>query len=178
MPPQILIRAADARPLEMQDLLPADTRFKVIIFAGDVTDAAQRTKVDKLAEEMSRPESFLKNVSLVGKWDTVFDILAISSGKKETFNYTLLPELFRSHWSKCVFLSFPPTIIDYFGRVLIDDIDLMGTQGGKAYASFGVGPSGAVVIVRPDGYVGFVSPLDALQDINDYFMAFMKVSRG
>jgi phenol 2-monooxygenase len=52
---------------------------------------------------------------------------------------------------------------------------MTGTQGGKAYASYGIGPSGAVVVVRPDGYVGFVSPFDSIQDVEDYFASFMKV---
>jgi phenol 2-monooxygenase len=105
--PQILVRAADARPYELQDLLPADTRFKILVFAGDTTDAVQRTKVEKLAEEMDMPESFLKTYNSGEDRDKVFDILAISSGKKEHVNYTELPELFRSHWSKYYFPFLP-----------------------------------------------------------------------
>ncbi|KIM90285.1 hypothetical protein PILCRDRAFT_812015 [Piloderma croceum F 1598] len=157
--PQILIRVADARPFELQDLLPADTRFKVLIFAGDITNVAQRMKVDKLGEEISKPESFLNKYSPGGEWKKVFDMLAIVSGKKEQVEYTMLPEFFRSHWSK----------------VLIDDVDLTGRQGGKAYTSYGIGPSGAVIVVRPDGYVGFISPFDSIRDVDDYFASFMKV---
>jgi phenol 2-monooxygenase len=50
---------------------------------------------------------------------------------------------------------------------------MTGTQGGKAYESFGIAPSGAVVIVRPDGYVGFVSSFETARDIDDYFTSFM-----
>jgi phenol 2-monooxygenase len=161
MLPQILVRAADARPYELQDLLPADTRFKILIFAGNITDAVQRMKVEKLAEEMGRPQSFLKNIP-GEEWNKVFDILAISSGKKEHVNYTELPELFRSHWSK----------------VLIDDVDMTATQGGKAYENFGIDPSGALVIVRPDGYVGFVSSFESIRDVDEYFASFMKSSKS
>jgi phenol 2-monooxygenase (NADPH) len=62
------------------------------------------------------------------------------------------------------------------GRVLIDDLDVTGTKGGNAYTSFGIGSSGAVVIVRPDGHVGFISPLDKVQDVDYYFASFMKTS--
>jgi phenol 2-monooxygenase len=174
MLPQIVIRAADARPFELQDLLPADTRFKVLIFAGDTTDATQLKEVEKLAKEMSSSESFLKKYSPGEKWDKAFDILAISSGNMEHVDYTKLPELFRSHWSKCVSPCLSHAIVDYFGRALIDALDMTSTKGGKAHASFGIGTSGAVVIVRPDGYVGFISPLNTLQDINSYFASFMK----
>jgi phenol 2-monooxygenase (NADPH) len=100
MPPQILIRAADARPVELQDLLPADSRFKVLIFAGDTTVVAQRMKMETLAEKMSEPESFLNKYTLAEEWNRVFDILAICLGKKKQINYTDVPKLFRSHWSK------------------------------------------------------------------------------
>jgi len=156
--PQILVRAADARPYELQDLLPADMRFKILIFAGDTTQVAQRIKVEKLAQEMSRPESFLQKYTPGEEWNKVFDILAISSGKKEHVNYTELPKLFRSHWSK----------------VFVDDVDMTGTQGGQAYEYFGIEPAGAVVIVRPDGYVGFVSSFECVRDVDRYFSLFMK----
>lgn len=58
----------------------------------------------------------------------------------------------------------------------MDDVDVTGTQGGKAYESFGIDPSGAVVIVRPDGYIGFISSFDTIQDVDGYFASFMKSS--
>ena len=32
--------------------------------------------------------------------------------------------------------------------------------------------TGAIVIVRPDGYVGMISPLDKISDIDVYFGSF------
>jgi phenol 2-monooxygenase len=66
-------------------------------------------------------------------------------------------------------------LVDSSCRVFVDDVDMTGTQGGKAYEYFGIEPSGAVVIVRPDGYVGFVSPFNVLH-IDEYFASFMKTS--
>jgi phenol 2-monooxygenase len=52
---------------------------------------------------------------------------------------------------------------------------MTGLRGGKAYESFGVdASSGAVVIVRPDGYVSFVCPLEAVNEANEYFESFMR----
>lgn len=51
---------------------------------------------------------------------------------------------------------------------------MTGTQGGQAYEYFGIEPAGAVVIVRPDGYVGFASSLECVRDIDGYFFSFMK----
>lgn len=100
MLPQVLVRAADARPYEVQDLLPADSRFKVIIFAGDTGNASQRLLLENVAEKMGKPESFLNKYSRGSGISKVFEILSISSAKKEIVNYTDLPKLFRPHWSK------------------------------------------------------------------------------
>lgn len=98
MPPQVIVRVADARACELQDLLPSDTRFKILVFAGDTTNPTQRVRVEKLAVEMD--EGFLSK-SILGKtWDNAFDIITVSSGKKEDVDHHDVPQLFRSHWSK------------------------------------------------------------------------------
>jgi phenol 2-monooxygenase len=57
--------------------------------------------------------------------------------------------------------------------VFVDDKDIVGRHGGGAYTKFGINPNGAVVIVRPDGYVGMVAPFDGVHDIDAYFSSFM-----
>lgn len=52
-------------------------------------------------------------------------------------------------------------------------MDMRGRSGGGGYASYGIDNNGAIVVVRPDGYVGTVAPLDRPQDISDYFANFM-----
>ncbi|KAF9818266.1 hypothetical protein IEO21_02894 [Rhodonia placenta] len=160
MPPHVFVRAADARPFEIQDLLPADTRYKVLVFAGDTRDAPQRARVLALAEAMGRPQAFLRRHAGGGA-DAMFDVLAISSAPKDEVDYTDLPELFRPHWSK----------------VLVDDTDMFQRSGGGGYTAYGIDPSsGAVVVVRPDGYVGMVAPFEHVEDIDEYLASFMTTS--
>ena len=46
--------------------------------------------------------------------------------------------------------------------------------GGGGYETYGIdAEKGAVVVVRPDGYVGIVAPFERLEDVNAYFAAFM-----
>ena len=80
--------------LDIHDVLPADARFKVLVFAGDTADAGeaeggQRARVEALAREMGRPERFLRRFGK-GKegYGEVFDVLAISSARKQEANYT------------------------------------------------------------------------------------------
>ena len=101
MPPQIFLRAADIRPIEIQDLLPSNVRFKVLIFVGNLTET-RVAELKLLAEELSKPSSFLHKYSPDGNFSTVFDIITITAGKKGdiAYNYLLVPAFFRPHWSK------------------------------------------------------------------------------
>lgn len=158
MRPHVFVRAADARPFEIQDLLPADTRFKVLVFAGDTSDAEQLARVRRLAEDIE--QGFYRRF---GGQDPskVFDVLAICSATKDKVDYTDLPPVFRTHWSK----------------VLLDDTDMFARVGGGGYDAYGIDKlKGAVVVVRPDGYVGNVAPFEHIKDIDDYFAGFMVAS--
>ncbi|KAH8110740.1 FAD binding domain-containing protein [Phellopilus nigrolimitatus] len=159
MAPQIILRASDARPYELQDLLPSDTRFKVLVFAGDIASGTQLAKLEKLAAEATSESGFLSRYGHRSDkgWEEVFEVLTILDGTKETADYTKVPATLRPHWSK----------------VFIDDTDITESQGGEAYESFGISSEGAVVIVRPDGYIGMVAPVDGAKEIGDYFAAFL-----
>ncbi|KAG1795072.1 FAD binding domain-containing protein [Suillus plorans] len=158
-PPYKFIRAADAWPFEIQDLLPADFRFKLLVFTGDFSEPLQQARVESMVATMQKPESFLNRyaTSSKGAENSRFDIITISKGRKEGFNFLQFPMLLRSHWSK----------------VFIDDIDVTGSFGGKGYSYYGVGDEGAIVAVRPDGYVGAIAPLDHVEDLDAYFTSFM-----
>jgi hypothetical protein len=59
-------------------------------------------------------------------------------------------------------------------RVFVDDISTALNAGGKAYSTYGVDRSaGAIVVVRPDGYVGIVAPVEDVGVLNTYFAGFM-----
>lgn len=60
-------------------------------------------------------------------------------------------------------------------RVLLDDSSAKKPIGGDMYKNYGIGDEGAVVVVRPDGYVGTVVPLEgAMEELNKYFGAFVR----
>ncbi|KAJ2999383.1 hypothetical protein NUW54_g6948 [Trametes sanguinea] len=109
---------------------------------------------------MGAQESFYRRFGH-GDPAKVFDVLSIASAKKQDVNYTDLPPLFRQHWSK----------------VLLDDTDMYARVGGGGYERYGIDPQhGAIVVVRPDGYVGIVAPFEELKDVNAYFDSFMAKS--
>ncbi|KAF8435468.1 FAD binding domain-containing protein [Boletus edulis BED1] len=157
MLPQTFVRAADIRPVEIQDLLPSDVRFKVLVFVGYLT-GARVSELKLFAEELNKSSSFLRKYSPDGNISVVFDITTITAGKKEDIDYLLVPAFFRPHWTK----------------VLLDDTDAIGSKGGHGYERFGMDPNQIVlVVVRPDGYVGTIAPSSAVADLDNYFGSFM-----
>jgi len=145
--PHILVRAADAREVNIQDLAPSDGRFKLFVFPG--------SHAQKVAAHLDRPACFFD------KHRDAFDVITVLQGNKNTVNYLEVPSVLRPHWSK----------------VLLDDTDVTGTRGGRIHERYGISRSaGALIVVRPDGYIGTIAPLDELTTLDAYFSGFM-VSR-
>ena len=65
--------------------------------------------------------------------------------------------------------------LDVSCRVLLDDTDATSSVGGRGYSYYGVVDEGAIVVIRPDGYVGTIAPLDGISEIDEYFTRFMKI---
>ena len=87
--PQVFIRTADARPLDIQDVLPADTRFKILVCAGDITVHDSLARLSKGGEHLNRPTSFLRRFgrgAKAGEWE-VFDVMCFTSAKSKDLNY-------------------------------------------------------------------------------------------
>lgn len=99
VPPQVLVRAADARPYELQDLLPADGRFKLLVFAGDVREGAQLAALEAFSDAISREGAFGKEC-VGGEREKWLDVLTICATPLLDVNYNTIPGALRSHWSK------------------------------------------------------------------------------
>ncbi|KAG9083839.1 hypothetical protein FS749_005701, partial [Ceratobasidium sp. UAMH 11750] len=141
MPHQVILRVADSRPYSTHDLLKCDFRYTLLLFTGDV----------KLSAQYKRLEAFLEGI---GSHRTVFKLFTILLAKKETCQYTDVPEEARSHWD----------------TVFVDDAAYSATDGGgAAYQTLGIGSEGCVIVVRPDGYVAMVAPLDGASDVKGFF---------
>ncbi|KDQ13597.1 hypothetical protein BOTBODRAFT_33319 [Botryobasidium botryosum FD-172 SS1] len=158
IPPGIIVQVADFRPYELHDLLPSDTRFKILILPGDTSKPKQKAKLDAVAAEIDHPEGFLKRFTPAGAPDdAVFDIITISHTSCAAANTLAIPPCLQSHWSK----------------TFIDTETMCERIGGSLYASYGVSDAGAIIVCRPDGYVGMVAALDDSAAIGKYFAHFL-----
>lgn len=60
-------------------------------------------------------------------------------------------------------------------RVVIDDTDVTGIIGVNGYAYYDISETGAVLVVRPDGYAWAITPLDRVDEMDQYFAASMTI---
>ena len=108
MPPARVIRAADGRPTEIQDMLPSDGKFKIILFTGELEEGNEAGEVRRkgvkdiesgLVGSNGSGHAVLRKYGPSLEW---VDIVSVMVGTKENSNFTSVPEGLRSHWSKYV----------------------------------------------------------------------------
>jgi phenol 2-monooxygenase (NADPH) len=88
--PHVLVRAADAREVNIQDLAPSNARFKLFVFPGE-----QHAHAPAIAAHLGSPECFFNKHPR-----DAFEIITVLQGSKNTVNYLELPPVLRPHWTK------------------------------------------------------------------------------
>jgi phenol 2-monooxygenase (NADPH) len=91
-----VLRAVNASPVEIQDMCPSDTRFKLLVFTGDIQQPAQLTLLRRFAEEIKKTGSALARLG-----SDAFDMITIIKGEKECVNHLDVPVVLRAHFNKC-----------------------------------------------------------------------------
>ena len=174
MPSAKVLNQSDARPSHFQELLKANGRWRVIIFAGDIRIASQKAKIETLGKQMEAPTSFIRRYTPVGaSYDAVFEVLAVHAAPRTEVTVFDFPEVFRPYdeldgW-------------DYW-KIFVDD-ESYHEGNSHAFEFYGVDPKkGCAVVLRPDQHVSYVGPVDAYDDMDKFFSGFMlepsPVSRG
>ncbi|KAK0101985.1 hypothetical protein ONS96_005953 [Cadophora gregata f. sp. sojae] len=165
MPSFKVLNQADARPWHFQEMLKSDGRWRLVVFAGDVSSAKQLERVAKLGDILSSPKSFIKRFTPADKKiDSVIDILTIHSAKRAETELHSFPDIFhpfdkQDGWN--------------YWKIFVDDVSYHEGYG-NAYENYGVDRSnGCVVILRPDQYVAWVGALEDTEAMDQYFSCFM-----
>lgn len=141
------------------------------MLTGEVKDADQLQAVEQLSEDMSGWLEGTKDSNESSVMAQVYTITYVTNGMKhlpqltsahssyrlsdkESSEYTDVPKKLRSHWD----------------TVFMDDIAVTESEGsGKTYESFGIGGEGCIVVVRPDGHVAAVAPLQGVEVLKQFF---------
>lgn len=170
MPSFRILNQSDARPWHLQELLKSNGRWRLIIFAGDLTSATNFARIKKLGASLSSKDSFIRKFTPKDKpIDSVIEVLTVHSGPRYGVELLDLPEAFHP-WSEVEGW-------DYW-KVFVDD-ESYHEGHGHAYESYGVDKTrGAAVILRPDQYISWVGEADDFDAMESFFGGFMKKRSG
>jgi phenol 2-monooxygenase len=157
-----VVRLADAKALELGEVLKADGRFRLIAFAGRGDPAAPASKLRALCEFLARADaSPLRRHTPPGRdIDCVIDLRAVFAQDKREVRLETMPEL----------------LLPAKGRLGLRDYEKMFCADPKAdiFDRCGVDrEQGALIVVRPDQHVAEVLPLDAYEALAAYFAGVM-----
>ncbi|MCJ1359202.1 MAG: hypothetical protein MMC33_009202 [Icmadophila ericetorum] len=179
MPPADVTRVVDANTVQLEQEIPVNGSFRIFVFAGKPC-LTQRAIAD-FAANLSKKKSFYKvyersDVSSVDYHEHhnphshFFTICTIFAAPRPTIEISDL---------------LPPLLARYSDHVYADDQwdRRVPDAQASAHAKMGIDEErGAVLVVRPDGYVSCVVKLvegsGTVDALNEYFGAFVSRSIG
>ncbi|KIL93722.1 phenol 2-monooxygenase [Fusarium avenaceum] len=143
IPSHKVLNQADARPWHLQELLPSNGTWRLLVFAGDLLDQTQFARLSALADRLSSPDSFINRYKPKedGKMNSLFEILTIHSSPYEKVELLSLPDVFHPYSEEYGW--------DY-NKVYVDDNSYHEGHG-QAYQNYGIDAKrGCAIILRPD----------------------------
>lgn len=154
-PSQQVIEQASGCPLQFQERFLSDGKYRIVVFAGDISRPEQLKRVEVLGETLGSPQSFLRRYSDKQKQaENIFDVLVLHSSRRQDVQFCELPLVLCAHSKSNIFA---------------DNIPYVGGLG-TAYQAYGIDRlKGCIVVVRPDGYVMFVGEFEDLGELDKIF---------
>ena len=161
-----VLRAFDARPVELGHCGKADGRWRLYAFAG-AGDAPGNSGVGlgALCQFLEHsPASPVRHYTPPGHdMDAVFDIRAIFQQGNSALNLEAIPPLLCPPKGRLGLRDYEKV----FCRFAPDGKDIFDQRGISR-------EHGALVVVRPDQYIAHVLPLEAHQELAAFFAGFMQ----
>ena len=155
-----VVRLADARPLGLGHVAQADGRWRLYAFADKLAPHHPDSRLRGLCEFLTSSERspLLRHTRKDADPDTVFDLRAVIQQNHREVSITEVPEAL-----------FPAK-----GRFGLRDYEKVFTsdqkEGTDIFQIRGVDRTqGCLVIVRPDQYIAEVLPLDAHEELAEFF---------
>lgn len=160
-----VLNQSDARPWQFQELLKSNGCWRLIVFAGDLSDVMQAARVQTLGERLSHTDSFIQRYTAPDKpIDSTIEVFMIHSGPRVKVELLELHEIYH---------PFSEAQGWDYSKVFVDDMSYHEGHG-YAYENYGVDAgSGCAVILRPDQYVGWLGDLEDVDEMDEYFAGFM-----
>jgi phenol 2-monooxygenase len=165
MPSFKVLNQSDARPWHIQELLPSNGCWRIVVFSGDLRDPKQFARFTALGQALASKDSFLRRYTpRLEAMDSVFEIITVHSAPRSSVELLSLPEVFH---------PFSEEIGWDYNKVFVDDASYHEGHG-EAYKNYGINPlTGCVIVIRPDQHVSYISSLEDARRIDSFFSGFM-----
>lgn len=159
-----VLSQADARPWHLQELLPSNGRWRVLVFPGNIQNRNQANQLTAVAENFESQESFVSRFTPDGApADAVFEIFVVHKAPRTEVTIFDFPSIFRRF----------SEINGYdYEKIYVDDVSYHEGHG-NIYEEFGISEQGCIVVVRPDQHVSYVGPLSLPKAVTQFFSGFM-----
>ena len=167
LPSVKVVSQSDARPWHLQELLPSNGTWRLILFPGDVSKPEQQKKLHALTDQLGSSSSFLKRFTpKTAQYDSVIEVLTVHGAKRENVELFSFPEVLRPY----------DEVLGWdYNKIFVDD-ESYHEGYGNLYETFGIDRSvGCAIVVRPDQYVSYVGKIDDYASIDSFFSCFLKV---
>ncbi|KAJ5375968.1 hypothetical protein N7509_012854 [Penicillium cosmopolitanum] len=142
------------------NILESDGRFRLVVLAGDIRFPMQKDRVDQLGSVL--PSILNRYIAPISQFDGPINTLTIHSSPWDEVEYHDFPEVLR---------PFDEVMGWAYDRIWSERACTYDSEcEGKAYEKWGVDlVRGAVAIIRPDQYVGWVGELEDTAGMTKYF---------
>lgn len=149
-------------------LLESDGRFRILLLAGDVRDKTQMQRVTEFSKYLASEDSVIHRFTPKGqRLDSVIETKTIHCVPSEEIALSDFPEVLRffdekTGWS--------------YDKVWSDSKCFWDRYcDGTAYETWGVDPlRGALVVLRPDQYIGWIGELENVEGLETYFNGVLR----
>ncbi len=164
-----VVRAADARPVQLGHAGKADGRWRLYAFAGANDYRDTQAGIHALCGFLEEsPDSPVRRYTRPGQdIDAVFDLRVVFQQGHRELAIESLPALLLPQKGRYGLLDYEKVFCPDLKQGP-DIFDLRGIDRGQ----------GALVVVRPDQYVAHVLPLQAHQALAGFFAGFMVPNAG
>ena len=154
LPSQTVERHMNGEPISFGKCFPSDGRYRVVVFAGNISEPEQLRRVENLSKVLSLSEYLAQRLDSRGITpQDVFDILIVHSANRDDLEVTDLPPLLLKN-------------SDGFDHVFVDNNQSRTWTLTDAYSKYGINRErGCVVLVRPDRHVTYIGELEDIFEL-------------
>jgi len=152
-------------PRQLCDVMAADGRWRIVAFAGDVREPSRRMALDTFVQYLDSAEGVVSRYTPAdADRDSIFDVLTVVASPRIELDYESFPDALRP-------VRGPHRLREH--NKVFADCETYRSGHGRAYELYGVGADGALVVIRPDGYISAILGFEQHALLDQFFAGFM-----